>query len=91
MKWIRRSKDDYNYLQHIKGVCLVLSESYINSHYDDIVKYRNVIERRLKDEMISKEQLQKDNAINLKESIKYDNNYYLIEDEYNINLEELYD
>lgn len=69
----------------------MLSESYINSHYDDIVKYRNVIERRLKDEMISKEQLQKDNAINLKESIKYDNNYYLIEDEYNINLEELYD
>lgn len=69
----------------------MLSESYINSHYDDIVKYRNVIERRLKDEMISKEQLQKDNAINLKESIKYDNNYYSIEDEYNINLEELYD
>lgn len=69
----------------------MLSESYINSHYDDIIKYRNVIERRLKDEMISKGQLQKDNAINLKESIKYDNNYYLIEDEYNINLEELYD
>ena len=37
------------YLDHIRGYCLVMSERYIRSHFDDIKGYANVIERRLDD------------------------------------------
>ena len=37
------------YLKEIRYYCLVLSESYIRKHFDDIKNYANVDEKRLDD------------------------------------------
>lgn len=39
-------KKDFSeeYLEHIKYYCLVMSESYIKNHFDNIKKYANIIE-----------------------------------------------
>ena len=34
-------------LQNLRSVCLIMSEDYIKSHSSDILKYGNVIEKRL--------------------------------------------
>jgi hypothetical protein len=38
------------YLLHIQYCCLVMSERYIRSHFDDIRSYASVIEQRLDDD-----------------------------------------
>ena len=38
------------YLENIKYYCLIMSESYIRSHFADIKRYASVIEDRLDDE-----------------------------------------
>ena len=40
---------EQDYLANIKYYCLVMSEKYIQTHFDDIKKYANVIENRLDD------------------------------------------
>ena len=39
------------YLPHIKGIFIVMSESYIRTHFSDIEGFANVIEMRLDDEL----------------------------------------
>ncbi len=51
------------YLAQIKYLCLAMSRRYIEEHFDDIVKYANVIEQRLCDE-VSKEELIAENEYN---------------------------
>lgn len=41
---------DKKYLDNIKCYLLVMSKDYINNHFDDIVKYANVVERRVDDD-----------------------------------------
>ncbi len=38
------------YIKDIECYCLVMSEKYIRNHFDDILKYANVIEKRLDDD-----------------------------------------
>ena len=45
------------YLEHIQYVCLVMSRQYIETHFDVIRAYANVIEQRLDDTDLSKEAL----------------------------------
>lgn len=49
------------YLSNIRCICLVMTEKYINSHFDDIKKYENIIENRLYDDC-TPEELINDNA-----------------------------
>ncbi len=49
------------YIENIKCICLVMTENYINNHFDDIKKYENIIENRLYDDCTA-EDLKKDNA-----------------------------
>ena len=72
-----------DYLVHIKYFCLVMSEEYIRNHFADIKKYANVIENRLYDEC-TMESVLADNAEVLGLAQKYNVNYILIEDEYEI-------
>ena len=51
------------YLANIKYLCLVMSRRYIEEHFDDIIKYANVIECRLCDG-VSKEELIAENEYN---------------------------
>ena len=74
------------YLDHIKYVCLIMSENYIRNHFPDIKGYASVIENRLDDEECTMEGVLADNAQMLKLAQKYDVNYLLIDNEYHINL-----
>ena len=55
-----RASFNDQYLKDIKFICLAFSESYIDNHFSDILKYRNVIENRLTNDLTI-EELKKDN------------------------------
>ena len=78
---------DSEYLENIKYFCLVMSEEYIRNHFADIKKYANAIENRLDDECCTMESVLADNAEMLDLAQKYNVNYILIEDKYEINID----
>lgn len=75
---------DERYLPHIKYRCLIMSEAYIRGHFDDIRKYARVIEDRLDDEYCTVENLVRDNAEVFRQCKLHGAEYFLIDDEYNI-------
>ena len=76
-----------NYLGQIKHYCLVLSENYINSHYEDILAHANDVEKRLDDSHCSKEYLIRENQQMLSKCEKYGLTYILIDDKYEIDID----
>ena len=64
-----------------------MSEEYIRNHFSDIKKYANTIESRLDDEWCTMESVLADNAEVLDLAQKYDVNYILIEDKYEISID----
>ncbi len=75
------------YLENIKYYCLIMSEEYIKNHFADIKKYANTIENRLDDEWCTMDSVLVDNAEMLDLAQKYNVNYILIEDKYEINID----
>ena len=75
--------DDLNKINHY---CLVMSKEYIINHYDDIIKYENVIEQRITSDEITIDYLIEENEYYLNNSKKYNNNIIFIDDLYKINL-----
>ena len=75
------------YLENIKYYCLIMSEEYIRNHFADIKKYANAIENRLDDACCTMESVLADNAEILDLAQKYNANYILIEDKYDINID----
>ena len=73
------------YLDNIKFYCLIMSEHYIKTHFDDIKKYANVIENRLEDDYDLETALA-DNTKNLALAKKYNVNYVLIDGKYKIDI-----
>lgn len=74
------------YLKKIKYYCLVMSENYIRNHFEDIKKYACVIEKRLCDDC-EIEDLISDN-LKILNSCKLNNqNYILIDEAYNVDIE----
>lgn len=62
-----------------------MSENYIKNHFDDIKKYENVIENRLCDDCTI-ENVFNDNKNILELAKKYNVNYVLIDDKYEIDI-----
>lgn len=75
------------YLAHIKYYCLVMSESYIRNHFADIKKYASIIENRMDDEWCTLEGVLKENAKVLELAGKHNVNYFLIDGEYEIDID----
>ena len=75
------------YLEDIKYYCLVMSENYIKTHFDDIKKYAKVIENRLDDDWCTMESVLDDNAQFLALAKKHNTNFILIDDKYKVNIE----
>ena len=75
------------YLKEIRYYCLVMSENYIEQHFSDIIKYADVIERRIDDFGCTKNSVQEDNARNLEMCKKYGCNYILIDDCYRVEVD----
>jgi len=75
------------YLKNIKFYCLVMSEKYIENHYNDIKKYSNVIENRLFDDELTKESIIADNKNYKDMCISHGLPYVLIDENYNVQIE----
>lgn len=72
---------DASYLKEIKFYCLVMTAEYIENNFSDIVKYENVIEKRITIN-INKDELITDNEQNLQMCKKYGLEYILIDKAY---------
>lgn len=77
---------EQEYLEDIKYYCLVMSEQYIKTHFEDIKKYASVIENRMDDEDCTMESVLRDNAEILALCQTYNADYVLIDDEYQIDI-----
>lgn len=75
------------YLEQIKYVCLVMSDRYIENHFDDIKRYASVVENRMDDEYCTMENVRRDNAEVLAQCRLYQVSYLLIDDEYQVDME----
>ena len=78
---------DSEHLENIKYFCLVMSEKYIKNHFADIKNYANAIENRVDDEWCTMDSVLVDNAEMLDLAQKYNVNYILMEDKYEINID----
>ena len=74
-----------DYLEHIRYVCLILSDKYIGNHFDQIRAHASDVEQRLDDSGLSKECLIKENSQNLEACLKNHLPYILIEEDYDVN------
>lgn len=83
--WEKDFSDEY--LQHIKYYCLVMTEEYIEKHFDDIKGFANTIENRRDDSWCSKEIVLRDNIQNLEMCRRYGCNYILIDKSYQVDIE----
>ena len=72
-------KDD---LEQIRYVCLILSDKYIENHFDQIRDHASDVEHRLDDSGLSKKQLMEDNQKHLQGCREYQLPYILIDEEY---------
>ena len=75
---------DREYLAHIQYVCLVMSRGYIETRFADIQGYASVIERRLDDSGLSREDLISANEYNLAQCVANNLPYILIDGEYSL-------
>lgn len=82
LDWQKDFTEEYK--KDIKFVCLAMSENYIRNHFDDIMKYASVIEKRLCDDYSLAEALQ-DNADFLERCNANNIAPFLIDTEYDVN------
>ena len=75
---------DEEYLSQIKFICLVMSGSYIDDHFSDIIGNENVIEKRSPDEDFTIRFVKKENEHYLKNCSQYGLDYILIDKRYKI-------
>ncbi|MBQ7086098.1 MAG: adenylate kinase [Clostridia bacterium] len=77
---------DELYLENIKYLCLVMSENYIKTHFDDIKGYENIIEHRLYDDFTMENALE-ENAYYMEKCRQYNIKPLIIDEKYEINIE----
>ena len=82
-------KKDFSgeYLPHIRCRWLIFSRSYIENHFDDIVRHANAIEARLDDSGLDREKLIRENEDIWKNCQKHGCEYILIDESYPENWE----
>ncbi len=73
-----------DYLENIRYVCLVMSRQYIENHFADIQAQASVIESRLDDSDLNKDDLIAENEYNLAQCVANDLPYILIDGEYEV-------
>lgn len=82
-----RADFDETYLPQIRYLCLIMSERYIRSHFEEIKGYAGVVEQRLDDSDYTVESALQDNARALEMCKRHHTDYLLIEDAYPVDLE----
>lgn len=74
------------YLRHIRAWWLVMSRSYIESHFDDICKHASEVEKRLDDDC-TMEWLIEENEKELQQCRLHGCDYVLIDGEYSVDVD----
>ena len=74
------------YLNEIRFYCLVMSDKYIENHFDDIKKFASVIEER-DDEVFTQKACRRENAQMLEQCLKHGAEYILIDEAYEADIE----
>ena len=77
------------YLRCIRCRWLIMSETYIRSHFAQIRSFGSVIEQRLDDSGLNMEELLRDNAYNLRMCREHGCEYILLEEEYSVSAEDV--
>lgn len=77
------------YRKHVRYCCLIMSRNYIENHFDDIRDHGSEIEQRLDDSGLSKDALIQENEQNLRLCLENGCNYILLDDAYEIRLEDV--
>ena len=72
------------YLVQIRYCCLVMSERYIETHFDDILRHACDVEQRLDDSGLTKQGLWEDNRKNLEGCRAHGISCLLIDDDYDV-------
>lgn len=85
--WEKEFEPEYQ--KHICYRCLIMSRSYIESHFEDIRTHGSAIERRLDDSGLSKDRLIRDNNNALRLCREYGCDYIMLDDSYSITLEDI--
>lgn len=75
------------YLDEIRFYCLIMSEDYIEKHFDEIRRFAGVIEERGEDEDCTPESVRRDNAEMLEKCHKYGAEYIFIDKKYQVEIE----
>ena len=73
-----------SYLKDIRAIRLIMSEGYIESHFEDILAHANDVERRLDDSGCTKQWLMEENKKELDGCIKFGCPYTFIDETYRI-------
>lgn len=74
---------DSDYLEQIEYVCLIMTKKYLENHSDDVVRFENVVERRLLDE-VNIDKFIEENERNLASCQQYGLRCRLIDSSYDI-------
>ena len=77
-----RSDFDERYLQHIRFVCLAMSDEYIDTHFDEIRSHGSDIEKRLDDSGCTRDSLKADNRYYIESFSKHGEQVALIRSDY---------
>lgn len=77
---------DESYLREIKYYCLVMNAEYIENNFSDILKFENVVEKRITTD-VNKTDLIADNNRNLQQCKNFGLEYILIDKNYKVDIE----
>ena len=75
------------YLDQIRFYCLVMSEKYIQNHFDQIRNFASVIERRGDDEDCTPDAMIEENARMLEQCVRFGVECILIDEAYQVDIE----
>lgn len=81
-----KSSFEAQYLAHIRYVCLIMTERYIESHFGEIKTHADDVEHRLDDSGCTKEGLIADNTANLAQCRAHGCDYILIDGDYAVHI-----
>lgn len=75
------------YLAEIRYYCLIMSKQYIQNNFASILANESVVEKRLISGDLTQQKLIEENETNLRLCKKYELNYFLIDQDYKVDIE----
>ena len=78
------SSFEESYRSSIHAVWLIMTESYIENHFNDIISHADVVEHRIHDESLTEQFLVEENLRNLEGCQQFNCQYFLIDKKYEI-------